>query len=249
MTIASRGDLAGMRAVGRLVGETLALLTVAARPGVSTGELDELGFRFLRRHGARSAPRLWYGFPGCTCISVNDEIVHGVPGPRRLQPGDVVKIDVTAELDGFVADAARTVVLPGAPSVAYRLASGVHHAFAAALGVARSGRSVRRLGRAVEREADRLGLSVVRELGGHGTGRRIHEPPAVANFDDPDGEAVLEEGLVLAVEPLLAERPARVVAGDDGWTLRTHNGALAAHWEETIVVYSDRPVVLTSVGA
>lgn len=235
-----------MQAVGRVVAETLAYLAAEARAGLATGQLDDLGARFLERRGARSAPQRTYGFPGCTCISVNDEVVHGVPGPRRLVAGDLVKIDVTAELDGFIADAARTVALPGAPSRGRRLMRCARRALRAALAVARAGAPLRMIGRTIEGEVRRAGFAVLRELTGHGVGRGIHEPPSVPNFDDPEEGRVLHEGLVLAVEPLIAERPAQVVEGPDRWTLRTDNGALAAHQEHTIVVRRGGPLVLTA---
>lgn len=246
MTIASRGDLEGMERVGRLVAEAHRYLATQVVPGMTTEELDERGARFLRARGARSAPQMTYGFPGFNLISVNDEIVHGVPGSRRLGPTDLVKLDVTAELDGFVADAARTIAMPEAPSVAHRLADCARQAFTAALRAVGPGRPVRLLGRAIERTARRAGFAVLRELSGHGVGRTIHEPPTVPNFDDHGERARLVEGLVLAVEPMLASRPARVVEAADGWTLRTHNGALAAHYENTIMIRHGRPVILTA---
>jgi methionyl aminopeptidase len=246
MTISSQADLAGMHAVGRLVADALSYLVAEARPGISTGQLDDLGARFLRQRGARSAPQLAYGFPGCTCISVDDEIVHGVPGPRRLRSGNLVKIDVTAELGGFVADAARTVALPPVPSVARRLIRCARRAFRAAMAAARPERPVRVIGRAIEREVRRGGFAVLRELTGHGLGREIHESPTVANFEDPSEQSLLHDGLVAAVEPLIAERAAQVIEDPDGWTLRTHNGALAAHYENTIVIRRGEPLVLTA---
>ena len=246
MTVSSRGDLEGMQRVGRLVAEAHAFLASRVVQGITTGELDEIGARFLRGRGARSAPQFTYGFPGFNLISVNDEIVHGIPGPRRLQPGDLVKLDITAELDGFIADAARTIVLPGAPAVAKNLARCARQAFKAAMGVIAPGQPVRLIGRTIERTARKAGFAVLRELTGHGTGRTIHEKPTVPNFDDPRERAVLHEGLVIAVEPLLSSHPATVVEDQDGWTLRTHNGALAVHHENTIVIRNGKPLVLTA---
>ena len=245
MTISNRSDLDGMQRVGRLVGEAHAYLATQVSPGISTAELDERGARFLRARGARSAPQLTYGFPGFNLISINDEIVHGVPGHRRLAPGDLVKIDITAELDGFVADAARTIALPAAPPSCPPSGPMRPPSVYGGLGGGLPRRPLRSLGCAVERTAYRAGFAVLRELMGHGVGRTIHELPTVPNFDDPSAQGVLHEGLVLAVEPLLASRPAVVVEDPDGWTLRTHNGALAAHHENTIVILQGRPVILT----
>jgi|HubBroStandDraft_3_1064219.scaffolds.fasta_scaffold11882_2 methionyl aminopeptidase len=246
MTIESSADLDGMRRVGRLVGRALRAMREAVRPGMSTAELDGVGAEFLQRRGARSAPQITYGFPGFNCISVNEEIVHGVPGERRLGPGDVVKLDVTAELDGYVADAALTVLIPPAQPAALRLGRCARDAFMRALGVARAGNAVAEIGRAVEREVQRQGFSVLRELAGHGVGRGVHEPPTVPNFWSVETRGTLRPGLVLAVEPILAAAPARAVAEPDGWTLRTDNRCLAVHHEHTIVITAGAPLVLTA---
>src|SRR5262245_11651280 len=175
MTISSTSDLEGMRRVGRLVAETLNEMRAAVRPGVTTAELDDIGAARARRHGARSAPQLAYKFPGFNCISVNEEIVHGIPGLRALRPGYVVKLDVTLELDGFIADSAVTVLVPPALPEARALARCARVALNRALDAARAGRSINEVGRVIEGEANRHGFHVVRELCGHGVGRRIHE--------------------------------------------------------------------------
>jgi len=232
--------------VGRVVAHTLRRMRAAVVPGVATAELDALAERYARAQGARSAPRLTYGFPGFTCISVNEEIVHGIPGARRVRPGDVVKLDVTLELGGFIADAAVTVLVPPVSPVAQRLRRCARAAFGRAMDAARPGRPVSAIGAAVDGEVRRHGFSVVRELSGHGVGRRLHEAPAVPNFEDPEARALLHEGLVLAVEPMATVRPARVVTESDGWTLRTHDRGLAVHHEHTIVVRRGAPVIVTA---
>jgi methionyl aminopeptidase len=249
MTLSSQGDLAGLRRAGAVVAETLRAMETAARPGVRTAELDAVAARIFRRYGARSAPQLAYGFPGFTCISVNDQIVHGVPGDRVLAPRDVVKLDVTAELDGYVADAAVTVLIPPTQPVARRLRKCVRRAFECAFAVVKPGLPVRELGRAVEDEAKRWECSVVRELRGHGVGRAVHEPPSIPNYYSPLTEGVLREGLVIALEPIVSERPARVVEEPDGWTLRTHNRTLAAHYEHTVVITAAGAEVVTTLAA
>jgi methionyl aminopeptidase len=245
MSIESRADLAGILAVGRVVGETLRELRLAVRPGVTTSWLDALAANALRRSGARPAPALLIGFPGSCCVSVNDEAVHGVPGPRLLRPGDLVKLDVTAELQGYVADAAVTVVVPPVAAEAARLANCTRAALARALDGARAGHALSTIGRAVETEVRRRGFHVLSELCGHGTGRAIWEEPSVPNVEVP-GPGVMREGLVLAIEPIVAARPDRVVEAADGWTLRTRGGSLAAHAEHTIVVRRGRPLVVTA---
>lgn len=246
MTISSEADLAGLQRVGRLVARTIAHMRDQLRPGITTAELDDAAQRFAGAEGARSAPQLTYDFPGFTCISVNEEIVHGVPGPRVLRPRDVVKIDVTAELDGYVADSAVTVILPPATGRARRLRECARLAFARALGAARAGNRVSEIGRAVEQEVRRHGFSVLRDLTGHGVGRTIHESPAVPNYYSPFVPGVLTDGMVIAVEPLLSAEPAEVVEEADGWTLRTDNRCLAVHHEHTIVVTKGAPIILTA---
>ena len=217
------------------------------RPGMTTRDLDEVGADVLHQHGARSAPQLVYGCPSMNLISVNDEIVHGLPGRRVLSAGDVVKIDVTAETGGYIADAATTVVLPEASDDAVSLRDCAVSAFEAGLGAARAGRRVSEIGRAVQREVSARGFHVLRELSGHGVGRTIHEPPSVPNYFDPFQRDLLTEGLVLTIEPLISERRTRVHGCDDGWTLKTANGCLAAHHEHTIIVTNADPVIVTAL--
>jgi methionyl aminopeptidase len=246
MSIESAADLAGMRQVGRVVALTIQEMNAAAHIGMTTAELDAIAASTFRRFGARSAPHVAYGFPGVTCISVNDEIVHGIPGPRRLKPGDVLKVDVTAELGGYIADAATTILLPPLKPTATRLKQAASDALRAALCVARTGERVSVIGKAVESEARRAGFAVVRELCGHGVGRTIHEQPSVPNYEDRFSRDMLTEGLVLAVEPMLTESPCRAVHADDGWTIRTRNGCLAVHEEQTIVIREGVPLIVTA---
>ncbi|HJR63533.1 MAG TPA: type I methionyl aminopeptidase [Gemmatimonadaceae bacterium] len=245
MTITSRSDLEGLAQVGRLAALALREMRNAVRPGITTAELDRVGERFLTRHAARSAPRITYGFPGFTCISVNDEIVHGIPGGRRLEPGDVVKLDVTAELDGYVADSALTVVVRPGRSEGSRLYRCAQSAFAQAMRAVRAGSPVSGIGRAVEREVRRWDYHVIRELSGHGVGRTIHEAPEVPNWDTGDESPLLEAGMVLAVEPLVSTGKAGVVEDADGWTLRTRDRSLAVHHEHTVVVTRGAPIIVT----
>src|SRR5689334_12052093 len=249
MTVSTKSDLAALERVGALVALTLREMEQAARPGITTAALDAIGAAFLRRHGARSAPQLSYGFPGFTCISVNEQIVHGVPGARVLAPGDVVKIDVTAELDGFVADAAITVTLPPVSAEARRLRKCAQRAFAQAMAVARAGTPIREIGRAVEDEVKRHDFAVVREMCGHGVGRSIHETPSVPNYYSVMTRGMLTDGMVLAIEPIISARPTRVIEEPDGWTLRTHNGSLAAHYEHTVVIRDGEPLLITQLPA
>jgi methionyl aminopeptidase len=246
MTIESTGDLDGMRAVGKLVARALREMRAAVKPGMTTEQLDDVGANFLRRHGAKSAPQLTYAFPGFNCISVNDEVVHGIPGARVLRQGDVVKIDVTAELDGYIADAAITVLIPPVTTDAHNLAECARAAFKRALAVAAARVPIAELGRAVENEVEYWGHSVIRDMCGHGVGRALHEKPSVPNFFSPHTVGRLERGMVIALEPIISATPTAVEEGADGWTIRTVNGCLAAHYEHTIVIQEGRAEILTA---
>lgn len=246
MTVESDRDLAGLRAVGRVVALALGEMKGALEPGMTTAELDAIGATVFERYGARSAPRLAYGFPGVNLISVNDEAVHGIPGGRVVKAGDLVKIDVTAEMGGYVADAAATVALPPGPPVHEELRDCAELAFGRAASVARAGRPLNKIGRAVETAVRRRGFSVLTELNGHGVGREIHEPPTVPNFFDRRLKNPLTEGLVITIEPIVAAGSGRTVGSRDGWTIRTADGSPAAHHEHTLVVTKGSPIVLTA---
>jgi methionyl aminopeptidase len=247
MTIQSTEEFDGMRRVGRLVAATLGAMRAEVRPGVTTADLNAIAERFARAAGARSAPQLTYGFPGFTCISVNEQVVHGIPGARRLAEGDLVTLDVTLELDGFLADTAVTVPVGRVSLEAQRVMRASRTAFQRGYEAAVAGTTLREVGAVVDRAARAAGATVFRELAGHGIGRALHEEPTVPNWADPEATMPLHEGLVIALEPMVAARPARVVEERDGWTLRTHNRALSAHHEHTLMIRAGQPpVVLTA---
>jgi methionyl aminopeptidase len=246
MSIESEADWRGLRQVGRIVRLTLDALEKGVKAGITTADLDRVAAEVFARFGARSAPAFTYDFPGTVLISVNSEIVHGIPGAHVLAKGDVVKLDVTAEKDGYIADAARTVVVGNGSAVANRLINCAKTAFARALAVTRAGTPVREIGRAVSETVREHGFSVVPGLDGHGTGRRIHEPPAVPNTFHARQRDVLTEGLVLTIEPIISVGDTEAVEDDDGWTVRTADGSLAAHYEHTLVVTRGRPIILTA---
>ena len=248
MTVRTRQELEGLRHVGRLVAECFPVLEALVRPGISTAEIDAEAERFFTTRGASSGPQRDYDFPGFICISVNDEIVHGIPGPRVIAPGDLVKLDVTAECDGYIADAAISVPVPPASDTALRLIACAREAFAAAMEVVRAGAPIVAIGRAVEATAGRYGFQVVRELSGHGVGRRVHEPPEVPNWDDPSVRGTLHDGQVIAVEPILAAGPGRAVEAADGWTMMQEHAYIAVHHEHTLVVRDGPPLILTAAA-
>ncbi len=246
MSIESEHDRRGLKAIGRIVHLVLAEMKRNVCPGVSTAELDAVAARVLAELGARHAPRFAYGFPGDSCISLNDEAVHGIPGERVIRPGDLAKLDVVAEKNGYMADAALSVAVAPVSEEKRRLVACARAAFGKAMQIARAGNRVSDIGRAVETEVNRHGFTVLRDLAGHGIGRRIHEPPSVPNHYDWRARQVLTEGLVITVEPIIAAKSSGIVEDADGWTIRTADGGLSAHYEHTIIITKGRPVLLTA---
>lgn len=246
MVVDSERDLAGLVAVGRVVRRALDAMKARVRDGVTTAELNEVGAEVMRREGARSAPMLVYEFPRETCISVNDELVHGIPGARVVRHGDLVKLDVTFELDGYMADAAETVPVGEVSAPARAIMECARRAYDQGVRAARAGARVYDIGRSVEDEVVRRGFAVVRELQGHGIGRRIHEEPMIPNWNDVTAREWLLEGLVITIEPIIAAGSGVAVESEDRWTIRTADGSLAAHHEHTVVITKGKPRVLTA---
>ena len=248
MSIDSEQDLIGLMRIGRICGLALRHMQEALRPGMTTAELDAIGAEFLKKHGARSAPILAYNFPGHTCISVNDEAAHGIPGERVIQPGDLVNIDVSAELDGYWADTGATTPVPPVTPEKQRLCDATQEALAAAINAVRAGLPISVIGQAVEPVARRSGFRIIRNLGGHGVGRSIHEQPhAVPHYYERRARQRLTEGLVMTIEPFLTTGATTVKTDPDGWTLRTVDGSLSAQYEHTIIITKERPVLVTAV--
>jgi methionyl aminopeptidase len=246
MSIESPEDLAGMELAGKATRAVLEAMKAAVRPGVSTQELDEIGAETMKAYGARSAPKLVYGFPGHSCISINDEIVHGVPSRRRLVTGDLVKLDVTVEVDGYMADACETVAVDSIGKESKRLMDCASQAFWAGLAVVRPGARAFDIGRQVQRTVLDAGFCVVNGLAGHGIGRTIHERPTIPNQFDWRCSDELTEGLVFTIEPLIAVGTHRTTTLNDGWTVRTRDRSLAAHFEHTVLVTKDGATLLTA---
>jgi methionyl aminopeptidase len=246
LSIQDEQELLSLKAAGRVVRMVLDAMKAEVRPGVTTRHLDEAGARVMQENGARSAPSMVYQFPGASCISLNDEAVHGIPGERELKEGDLVKLDVTVEKDGYMADAAITVPVGRVSKQAEQLMACAERAFHKAMLVARAGFRVLEIGKIVEREVRKSGFAVVRELGGHGIGRTIHEAPHVPNYPDPHARQIMNEGLVITVEPIISSGSGRVFTDKDGWTVRTGDHALSAHFEHTLVVTAGAPILLTA---
>jgi methionyl aminopeptidase len=247
MSIQDYAELLALKEVGRIVHLAITAMANNVRAGISTRELADIGGKIMRQNGARSAPALVYGFPGDVLISLNDEAVHGIPSEaRKVRAGDLVKLDVTFEKNGYMADAALTVPVDPVSEDARRLAVCAERAFQKAMQVARANHRVNEIGRAVEKEVRASGFRVIRELGGHGIGRTIHESPSVPNYDDGFARGRLTPGLVLTVEPIIAMGSARPMDAGDGWTVKTADGGLSAHYEHTLVITNGPPILLTA---
>ncbi len=233
--------------IGGIVATVLDRLCREVRPGVTTGWLDERAGEFLAELGAEATPAKEYDYPGRLCISVNDEVVHGIPGERVLREGDLVKLDLTADRHQYVADATRMAVIAPADDVTTRLADSARRACLAGAAVAQEGMPLTELGRVVEESVSRDGFTVVKSLCGHGVGRRIHEPPEVPNFPDLANAAILRKGMVITIEPIISAGSGRVRSLDDGWTMVTTDGAWSGHYEETVIVGDTGSEVVTAL--
>lgn len=248
MSVDTPEQMKGLERAGRVVAATLRSLRRAVAPGVTTGELDALAGEIFAAHGARSGPILTYGYPASICVSVDDEVVHGIPGRRVLQRGQLVSIDVAAEVDGFHADAAVTVPVGAVDRSARRLIVATRAALLAGMRAAQPGATLRDVGAAIEEVARVRGYRIFRELTGHGIGLAMHEAPTVYNWPAPDATTRLSPGLVFTIEPMLTAGKTRLVLDPDGWTMRTADASLSAHVEHTIMVVKNGPVVLTAAG-
>lgn len=246
MTIESQSDIVALQRIGRIVSLILHKMLDSIEPDMTTAELDAIGSRLLAEFGARSAPQLAYDFPGATCISVNEQAAHGVPGGRIIKAGDMVNVDVSAELDGYFADTGGTKVVPPSTPIKAKLCHATRIALAEAIKVARAGQPLNRIGRAIEQVANTHRLRIIENLGGHGVGRAIHEEPEhILGFYDPRDQRVLKEGMVIAIEPFLSTKSRTVSESDDGWTLVGMPGNLSAQFEHTMIITRSEPIVVT----
>lgn len=246
MSIETPEELEAMRRIGAIVAEARDAMVAAVAPGVTTAQLDDVGRTVLERHGARSAPQLAYDFPGATCVSVNDEIAHGIPGARALCEGDLVNVDVSAELDGFWADTGASVPVGTISADRQRLLRATRAALDEAMAAVKPGRRVNVVAAAVQRVARREGFRVVANLCGHGVGRHIHEEPDIPNVVDRGNRRVFRVGDVFTIEPFLSPGARMALEDSDGWTLKTPDGSDAAQFEHTVHVTADGVEVLTA---
>lgn len=246
MTIQNQHDLDGILAVGRIVAEIRDAMLAAIEPEMTTAELDAIGGQMLSRLGATSAPMKCYDFPGFTCISVNEEAAHGVPGARVIGAGDIVNVDVSAERDGYFADTGGTTVVAPVEDEKASLCRATELALERALAEVRSGAPINMIGKAIEDVAKSHRLKIIKNLAGHGLGRSLHEDPeAIVGFYDRKDRRRLEYGQVIAVEPFLSTRSTFVSETDDGWTLVGDPASRSAQFEHTVIVTDGAPIIAT----
>jgi methionyl aminopeptidase len=245
----SAREIALMRAGGHILAEVLERLRTIVKPGMSTLEIDEDVEAFITKRGAKPAFKGYRGFPATVCISINDEVVHGIPSPRRrLRAGDVVGFDLGCIVDGYYADCAVTLPIGAVPPAVQKLLDVTRESLELAIAECRPDHRLSDVSHAVQRHVEAHGFGVVRAFVGHGIGRALHEEPQIPNFGEPGRGPRLRPGMVLAVEPMVTMGNWEVRVLDDGWTAVTQDGSLAAHFEHTIAVTDDGPVVLTTLN-
>lgn len=246
MTVENQQDVDGILNAGRVVALTRDAMLAAVEPGITTAELDKLGAEWLNKFGARSAPKAVYNFPGTTCISINQEAAHGIPSEKVINPGDIVNIDVSAELDGYFADTGATTVVPPVSALKTRLCHGTKLALKHALNEARAGAPINRIGRAIQRCAKSHGFKTINNLAGHGVGKSLHEEPQdIVSFYNRRDKRRLRLGQVIAIEPFLSTKSTYVTEAQDGWTLLGCPENLSAQFEHTLIITKGAPIVAT----
>jgi methionyl aminopeptidase len=245
IVIKSEGEIAIMRQAGRIVGEVLEMLVNRLRPGLVTRELDEIVRAECKKRNVIPAFLGYHGYPAAVCVSINDEVVHGIPGDREIMDGDIVSIDLGCIHKGFVGDAAVTAGVGNVSPEAQQLIEVTQEALNRAIAVARAGARMGQIGAAIQGYVEGKGFSVVREYVGHGIGRQMHEDPQVPNYGDPDSGPVLKEGMVIAIEPMVNVGDWRTKRDSDNWTVRTMDGSLSAHFEHTLAIRDGQAELLT----
>ena len=241
----SAEEIAAIEASGAILARTLRILKGKARPGVTTSDLDVAAEKYIRSQGAEPAFKGYRGFPGSICASPNSMVVHGIPGSYELKRGDILSIDVGVVRDGWVADAAITVPIGPVPAVATKLLDVTRSALFDAVEVCRPGNRLGDIGHAVQTRVEAEGFSVIRALVGHGVGREMHEDPQIPNYGEPGTGDLLEEGMVLAIEPMVNVGDLGIRMGSDGWSVYSQDGSLAAHFEHTVAITAEGPRICT----
>ncbi|WP_433742242.1 type I methionyl aminopeptidase [Falsibacillus pallidus] len=246
MIVQTEQELEKLKEIGKIVSSIREEMKSNTKPGITTKELDEIAGRMFEEAGAISGPKGEYDFPGFTCISVNDEVAHGIPGDRVIQDGDLVNIDVSGSKDGFYADTGISFVVGGGNPELERLCQCAESAFQKGLEKAKAGSKRNGIGKAVTNEARKNGFNVIMNLTGHGIGKSLHEAPDhILNYFDPWDNALFKEGTVIAFEPFISMGADEVIQASDGWTYKTPDGSLVAQLEHTIVITKDKPIILT----
>ena len=236
-----------MRQAGKIVAETLLLVEKKVKPGVTTAELDRIAEEFITKHGAKPSFKGLYGFPASLCISVNDQVVHGIPGDYVLKEGDIISVDCGAEINGFHGDAARTFAVGEISEDARKLIEVTEESFFKGLEVAIAGNKLTDISHNIQKHIEANGFSVVRDFVGHGIGKAVHEDPEVPNFGRPGRGPKLVAGMALAIEPMVNMGTYRVKTAGDDWTVVTADKSLSAHYENTVVILPDGPEILTLI--
>ena len=245
--IKSNHEIDLMRGAGRIVAEALNLVEANVKPGITTAELDKIAEEFITKHGARPSFKGLYGFPSSLCISVNNEVVHGIPGSYVLKEGDIISVDCGAELNGFHGDAARTFPVGKVSKEAQTLIDVTRNCFFEGLKFAQVGNRLTDISHEIQNYVEGSGFSVVRDFVGHGIGKNVHEDPEVPNFGKSGRGPILKEGMVLAIEPMVNVGSFKVKTLSDKWTVVTSDGSLSAHYENTVAILPDGPEILTLI--
>lgn len=248
MIVTTDDELQKLKAIGRICADAMKAMSSALEPGMTTAELDAIGRRVLEGAGAQSAPEFCYKFPGATCISVNEEVAHGIPGPRVIEPGDLVNIDVSAVKDGFFSDTGASFVVPPVAPKASRLVRDGKRALWIGLNQVRSGQKLALIGNAIGEFARKNRYTLISNLASHGIGRSLHEEPSeLSTWPDPDETRIMDDGLVFTIEPFLSTGGIWAEDGDDPWTLYSEPRAMTVQFEHTIIATRNGPVILTLV--
>ena len=245
--IKNNKEIALMREAGKLVGETLLLIEEKVRPGITTAELDRIAEEFITKHGAKPSFKGLYGFPASLCISVNEQVVHGIPGGYVLKDGDIISVDCGVQAKGFHGDAARTFAVGNISEEAKKLIDVTEKSFFKGIEYAKVGNRLTDISHGIQSYVEANGFSVVRDFVGHGIGRVVHEDPDIPNFGNPGRGPKLAVGMALAIEPMVNIGNYKVKTLKDNWTVVTSDGSLSAHYENTIVILPDGPEILTLI--
>ncbi|NVJ61266.1 MAG: type I methionyl aminopeptidase [Gammaproteobacteria bacterium] len=248
MIVKTQQDIDGLKEVSQIVAQCVQVMGRAIKVGITTEELDDIGRDFLMQKGAHSAPKVMYNFPGTTCISINEEAAHGVPGKRKVEAGDIVNIDVSAEKNGYFGDTGFTFLVEPIHPKKQHLIDTTKKALEAAISVAKAGNKLNVIGKAIEQVAKKAGYKTLRDLASHGIGKSLHEyPDCIPNYFDKNDKRMLEEGMVITIEPFLSTKSQSIETANDGWTLVSGNGNFSAQFEHTMIITKHKPTILTQL--